>query len=308
MGYQTDPRRSLRIWHVPGRSDITQPPMYGHALRVLAERGFKVEHMYEAATRGLIYLFDHRSDPASGLIRVVHPWETGCDDSNRWDGCLRGRFRPWRWYLEKRALVRSIRLVDEVAADNPRFDVCSAGFNALVAFNARELGLVTRSRDLLERASALAEAIEAQWVPAQRTWADRCLSGRSATTATRTLDGLLPALFSGEHARVDTAFAELFSPAAFWRPYGPAGTALDETSYDPDAYWRGPSWPQLTYLMMIAAQRQGRSRAAELLAEALIRGSVSSGYAEYWNPESGAGRGAIPQGWAALAWEGVCAL
>src|SRR5437868_12155664 len=32
MGYQTDPPRSLALWHSAGRSDITQPPMYGHAL------------------------------------------------------------------------------------------------------------------------------------------------------------------------------------------------------------------------------------------------------------------------------------
>ncbi len=53
MGYQTSPTRSLALWHAPGRSDITQPPMYGHALRVLAERGFAVEHLHDAATAGL---------------------------------------------------------------------------------------------------------------------------------------------------------------------------------------------------------------------------------------------------------------
>src|SRR5262249_23070579 len=86
MGYQTNPERSLALWHSPGRSDITQPPVYGHALRVLAAREFAVDHLYDGATAGLRYLFEHRRDPDSGLIRVLHPWETGRDDSPRWDG------------------------------------------------------------------------------------------------------------------------------------------------------------------------------------------------------------------------------
>ena len=65
---QTPSARS-RCGMSPGRSDITQPPMYGHALRVLAERGFAVEHLCDAATAGLNYLFEAssgsrlRSDP-----------------------------------------------------------------------------------------------------------------------------------------------------------------------------------------------------------------------------------------------------
>ena len=97
MGYLTKPDASLALWHSPGRSDITQPPMYGHALRVLAARGFAVEHLYGAATAGLDYVLEHRRDPGSGLIRVLHPWETGCDDSPRWDGWHVEPFDERRW-------------------------------------------------------------------------------------------------------------------------------------------------------------------------------------------------------------------
>jgi Mannosylglycerate hydrolase MGH1-like glycoside hydrolase domain len=307
MGYQTNPRASLRQWHVPGRSDITQPPMYGHALRVLDDRGFAVDHLYAAATHGLNYLFDHRRDPASGLIRVVHPWETGCDDSNRWDGCVPGPFTVWKWKQKKKELERSIELVDEVAAGNPGFDVGSVGFSALVAFNTSEVAALTGDRGLVAKANRLADDIDARWVASKKTWADVCLAGPQRSTDVRTLDALLPVLVSGNQRYVDAVFVELFDPKAFWRPYAPAGTAADEPSYDPDKYWRGSSWPQLTDLLMVAAHRRGHADAPRL-AEALVRGCVTSGYAEHWNPESGAGLGAIPQGWGALANEGVLAL
>jgi hypothetical protein len=308
MGYLTKPEASLTLWHYPGRSDITQPPMYGHALRVLAARGFAVEHMFDAATAGLHYLLEHRLDPGSGLIRVLHPWETGCDDSPRWDGWDGKRFNERRWKKRKRELVRSLRLRDGAAWANPGFDVGSAGFSALVAFNARELGEATANRELLSKASSLAKAIDFHWVDSRRTWSDVRLAGPGGTSTVRTLDALFGVLVSENPHGLDRAFAEVFDLGAFWRPSGPSGTAADEPSYDPGAYWRGDAWPQELYLIMVAAQRQGRHLDARRLAERLVLGCIGSGYAERWNPETGAGLGAIPQGWAALAGEGLRVL
>jgi hypothetical protein len=305
MGYLTKPEASLALWHSPGRSDITQPPMYGHALRVLAAHGFAVDHLHGAATAGLEYLLEHRRDPGSGLIRVLHPWETGCDDSPRWDGWQRAPFNERRWNKKKRELARSIRLRDGAAWANPGFDVGSAGFSALVAFNARELGEATSNEGLLAKASALAKAIDGQWVDSRRTWSDVCLAGPRSTSTVRTLDALFGVLVSQSQHHLDHAFAEIFDRRAFWRPYGPSGTAADEPSYDPRSYWRGDAWPQELYLVMVAARRQGRHLQAGRLAEKLVLGCIGSGYAERWDPETGGGLGAIPQGWAAVASEAL---
>ena len=45
-----------------------------------------------------------------------------------------------------------------------------------------------------------------------------------------------------------------------------------------------------------------------VMTEKLVQGCVGSGYAERWNAETGAGLGAIPQGWAALACEASARL
>ncbi len=308
MGYLTRPQASLGMWHAPGRSDITQPPMYGHALRVLAGRGFAVEHLHARARAGLDYLFSHRRDPDSGLIRVLHPWETGADDSPRWDEPARGRFNERRWNSAKRALARSIVLREGAAWANPGFEVASAGFSALVAFNARELGELTGDERLLSQASVLAEAIDGRWVQERRTWGDVRLAGPQRSPEARTLDGLLAVLVSPSRPLLDAAFAEIFEPRSFWRAHGPSGTAAEEPSYDPGAYWRGDAWPPLLYLVMVAARRLGRREEARLLAHRLVLGCIGSGFSERWNPETGAGLGAAPQGWAALAGEGLRVL
>jgi hypothetical protein len=307
MGYQTNPPASLHYWQSAGRSDITQPPMYGHALRVLAERGFDVAHLYDQADRALDYLFENRLDRGTGLLRVVHPWETGCDDSPRWDGLrpFQGRlphfYERRRWYGTKRALVRSLQRREGAAVHNPDFNVCSIGFNALAAFNARELAFLTNNQTLLEKADELANAIDRRWDPARATWVDVCLAGPLDSSAARTLDSLLPILVSKRDSCVDAAFGEILSETTFWRPFGPTGTAVDELSYNPNWYWRGPVWPQLSYLIMVAADRNGRSHVARLVADSLIRGAVTSGFSEYWHPDTGKAKGATPQGWATLA-------
>jgi hypothetical protein len=308
MGYQTDPARSLALWRSTGRSDITQPPMYGHALRVLAARGFSVEHLYDRASAALRYFFERRRDRASGLIRVLHPWETGCDDSPRWDGWEPRPFSERRWNRRKRDLVRSLVLEDGAASWNPEFEVGSAGFSALVSFNMRELAGLTGDAGLGRDADVLSAAIEQWWVGERRTWRDVRLRGAGTGASAPTLDALFPVLVSQDERHVDAAFAELQDPLRFWRPYGPSGVAADEHGYEPGRYWRGDAWPQEIYLMMVAADRRGRETEACRLAEKLVIGCARSCFAERWNPETGRTLGAVPQGWAALAAEGVRVL
>ncbi|MCU1363848.1 MAG: hypothetical protein JWM55_1676, partial [Acidimicrobiaceae bacterium] len=67
MGYQRDPAYGRQAWRGNGGSIITQPPMYGHALRELDARGFDVSHLIEPATAGLRFLLRERRLP-SGLF------------------------------------------------------------------------------------------------------------------------------------------------------------------------------------------------------------------------------------------------
>jgi hypothetical protein len=308
MGYQRDPRQSLSLWTTAGSSDITQPPMYGHALRVLAERGFALEHLYERAAEALGWLFAERRDPDSGLIRIVHPWESGRDDSPRWDGWEQRPFSERRWNRQKRELLGSLVLSDGAATSNAEFEVAPAGFNALVAFNARELAELTGDALMREQADELAAALDACWAEEHRTWSDVRLRGRGTGALAPTLDGLLGVLVSDDERVVEWAFAEMFETERFWRAFGPAGTAADDPGYSPLRYWRGDAWPQEIYLMMVAAERRGRGDAASRLAEKLVTGCTRSCSSERWSPESGVALGAAPQGWAALASEGALVL
>jgi glycogen debranching enzyme len=178
---------------------------------------------------------------------------------------------------------------------NPAFDVGSVGFSALVAWNAVELATVTADDELRRAGEELADAVDARWSEDLATWVDSGV-GETGSGRVRTLDSLLPLLVA---SRPD-AWRDLADPFAFAAPCGPRGVHLAEPCYEPHTYWRGSAWPQLTYLLWLAATRSPSGPAAASLSRSMVAGAVTSGFAEHWVPESGRALGAVPQSWTTL--------
>ncbi len=293
-----------------GASSITQPPMFGHAVAELVRCGFAVPgDVVGRATRGLRWLLDTRRDP-SGLVFVVHPWEAGNDHSPRWDGWGVPGTTPDTYDQELRSqwnieLMRDVIIdSDGAATGSSRFMVCPAAFNAYVAFNARELGGISADRTLLREADELAQLIDdLLWEEDTNLWADRPVVGGDGRTHKIPIsDGAMPLLVSANREHAQRALRTLVDPHVFGgTPFGPTNVARDQPSYDPAAYWRGAAWPNLSYLLWLAARRWDDTAIADQIARSTIAGAQVSGWAEYWNPETGNGLGAAPQSWTALA-------
>ncbi len=293
------------LWSWSGRSTITQPPMYGHAVAELVRADVDVgADLVERCRRAFTHLMSGRTRTPQGLVPVLHPWESGCDDSARWDDWRSDDPTIDEWRERKIDLVGSLELNEGVPVANNAFTVGSIGFNALVAWNALEFCSVVDAPELLSQANDLADAVAKRWSSHNDTWHDDTwhddempVSEASAPSSTvRTVDALLALLIDPRQA----AFDQLIDPGAYGAPCGPCGVHRTEPTFDPTTYWRGPSWPQLTYLLMVAAERHGRTDVESDLAVSLWRGAVSSRLAEYWNPDTGAGLGARPQSWAGL--------
>jgi glycogen debranching enzyme len=89
----------------------------------------------------------------------------------------------------------------------------------------------------------------------------------------------------------------------FAATFGP--TFLDQTDprYEPTVYWRGATWPQLNYLIALAASRHGDVDLAHQIGTATKSAVSANGFAEFWDPRNAsAGIGAaVPQTWSAIA-------
>ena len=300
VDYEFSPNHHGDFWKREGHSSITQPPMFGHAVAELARRNVDVSDLVDKATDGLNFLFDVRSR-VDGLISLCHPWESGGDDCPRWDHWCPGGWDVRTWREIKGALVASVQhsaLGSPIS--NPSFVVASCGFNALTAFNAYELASVTGDSSLIEKADSLSRRLLDQWDEQIETWVD---AGDSAVDSgrVRSLDALLPVLVATDGSVIERVFGNLRNEAAFGGASGPSGMHRDEPTFEARTYWRGPAWPQLTYLFWVAARRHDHAEDASAFADMLTRGALMSSWAEYWDASDGTGLGAAPQSWAALA-------
>jgi hypothetical protein len=288
-------------------SSLTQPPMFAHAARVVAAQGIDVPtQMLEGARRGLDWLWEYRRTE-SGLLFVVHPWEAGNDHSPRWDDWGAPGRTPVDYDRARRTawnkqLMHSIAFGEDGAATwSSTFVACPAGFNAYVAFNLAELGRMTGDEELTRRAQRLSAAMDEQlWDDDEQLWSDLAVVGGGASVRVPITDGAMGALVTDDPAKAAAALDQLDMPDRFGAPFGPTNVARTHPAYDPRSYWRGPAWPNMSYLLWLAQRRWHRVDQARDLANRTAAAAIASGWAEYWDPESGHGLGAVPQSWTGL--------
>jgi hypothetical protein len=294
---------------LPGSSSLAQPPMFGHAARVLAARGLPVRSdVLEQARRGLDWLWQHRR-AADGLLYIVHPWEAGNDHSPRWDDWGAPGRTPADYDRAARSAWNSARVHDLIFADDgaatwsSSFVVKPAAFNAYVAFNFAELARVLADHELAGRARELAAAADRLlWDDESELWMDLPVVGGGPSARIPISDGVMGALATPDAAKAHAALDQLIKPDRFGTPAGPANVARTHPSYDPATYWRGAAWPNLNYLFYLALRRWNRDDEARALAAATREIAVASGWAEFWHAETGAppDGAAVPQTWTGL--------
>ena len=286
------------------RSAYTQPPIYAHAARVLSQAGLPVgDDVIAAIGRGLGWLWERRMSE-DGLLFITHPWESGADDSPRWDDWIPLRRYDHRGFSRYDAeLVTATEFGEDGAAVwSNAFVAAPAAFNAFAAHAAGELAALTGDATWEARGRDLAAAMDEHlWNEHSGLWLDAAVVGGGESVTAPTLDGAIGALATADPERAHRALALLTDSTRFGASYGLRYLPPDHPKYQADEYWRGPAWPQLNYMAWVAARRWARGDVADAIATMSVRGATQSRFAEYWNAENGRGLGARPQGWAALA-------
>jgi Glycosyl hydrolase family 63 C-terminal domain len=288
-------------------SSFTQPPVYAHAAAFLAGHGIELPAGVEdRVERALRFLWTARRS-ADGLILIVHPWESGADDSPRWDSWIDADWRPLRWDYQRWTdfdlgqVEQALFNHHGAAVASTSFQVAPAAFNALAGHAATELAALGRDQDWKRLADQLSRAIDTcLWNEEEGLWSDAPIVGGGASVEVPTLDGVLPALVTGDPVKAQRALDQLLDPTRFLAPYGLAYVARGHPKYQADTYWRGTAWMQMNYLAVLAARRWRRDDIVERIIDMSRRAVEVSGFAEHWNPETGEGYGATPLTWSAL--------
>jgi hypothetical protein len=273
----------------------------------------------------LAYLAERRLVPGSPLVAVVHPWESGWDNSPRWDHLLASGLRPGRPFTRRDS--------QHVPAEDRPGDAEYAGYLALVerldeadydlaAYRATSPFCVhdvlvdalwyRAARDLGEMAAALGEPPpfapdvlagfaaafeERHWDPDLGLYVDwDCQAGRRlARTTAAGLAALAGGLVPPARARETWERYRRLQGGA--RPVCtvPPGDA----AFDARRYWRGPVWAHVNWLVAWGLSGAGLADEAADLRRETLDLVAGAGFAEYFDPLTGEARGARDFSWTA---------
>ncbi len=327
----------------PYTSALCQPPTHAiGALRIWELAGTKeseiaahdfLREIYPKLLRWHRYLASARDPEGSGLVTIYHPWESGTDNSPRWDLALEAvevgkmpryerqdlnhvddpserptdeEYARYLWLVE---LIKRIRCDERTLYETHPFLVKDVFFSAiLVAANEALLEIaevVDAPED--ERAGISAwikrgrGGIESSWSSELGICLDRDLR-QDAMLPARTIAGFAP-LVAGAWRRLDSLLLTLYSPdflghPSLYKPLPPSASP-SEARFHPRSYWRGPVWPVLSWLMWRSLVRVGEVEHAEALRREALEELAQGGFAEYFEPFTGEPLGADDQSWTA---------
>ncbi len=301
-------------------SGIVQPPV--HALA--AWRVHQAEpdvaflrRIYPRLVAQQHFLRTARRSP-EGLISIVHPWESGMDNSPAWDEPLaaveagpsgysrkdldhvNAEERPTdRDYALYTTLARAYR--DTGYRRAGAFQVEDPLFNA--AYGAAEQALAHIADACgFDPEPHRAEAAATTAAMIEHLYDDGLFQARDVRTGclirSSSAAGLVPLILPGLPREVANALIGTGLDRFGLKDGVLPSFALATPEFDPARYWRGPSWINLTWLVWQGIKDR-RPDLASSLADGMINAVSRSGFREYFDPFTLEGHGCHDFSWSA---------
>lgn len=334
-------------------SGICTPPMQAIALQHLLDRAREAGGADLAATEAFVaesfdgWLAWHRwlayaRDPEGvGLIEIHHGWESGFDNSPRWDGPY-SRVRPghvpafprpdiahigdpserptddeylrYLWLIEQ---MRTVDFDDERVREVIDFRVRDVFFSAVLAAASDvladigdEIGRGDATTELRDIASLFRDGVAGTVDPA--TGLARDFDVRAGEWIGRlTVAGFAPLIAGGDPDLMSRQRTLILGE--HWMGHGvlryplPPSTSPVSPDFRRRTYWRGPVWPFLNMLLGWASARDSAWDLRAVLRDASLDQLSDLAFGEYYEPITGEPLGSPNQAWtaaSALEWLG----
>lgn len=320
-------------------SGLTQPPVHAFAALEMHRRAADVEQsetflkqLFPSLVAQHRYLRDRRTG-IDGLAAVVHPWETGLDNSPAWDQAFESfevpegalpaydrrdlihsdpRDRPshdaYDRFVYLATLYRDIGYDDSAARDLTPFLVEDPMFNAIWAWSSYALAeiAVIIGEDPSEfnaDADRTLHAIETRlWDEETHRFLPFDRRSRERITDHQSIVSFLPLLAPGlDRRKVRLATRALddmrhcHRPNCYVFPSYKPGTKR----YERRRYWRGPIWINTDWLLYRGCRRAGVDDLAEEIRTSILELVRRNGFREYFDPHGDVGLGAHRFSWTA---------
>lgn len=331
-------KRSPDAPHDVETSGITQPPILATAALAIyhnsRDKDAAQDFLAEVYPKILLYhrfLYSERNPDGSGLIVVVHPWESGLDNSPPYLDAgknVRMEYKPQYTRLDTIHVAAKNRptnkdydlfvyLLEQMRAvdwdqkrylENAQLQVQDVLFNSILCKADEDLSTMADvigedPSQAREWRDSTARAInDFLWDPEAGTYYSydrvaQCLLRNDTIAAFHTLyGGVAPT------NRAQQLMGErLLDPKRYWPQSGfpVPTTAMDSPWFNPENYWLGPVWVNTNWMLIHGLRQYGRDDLAGSVRNAVLDLVQRSGFREYYNPLSGEGYGTDSFSWSA---------
>ncbi|MEM7241372.1 MAG: trehalase family glycosidase [Pseudomonadota bacterium] len=303
-------------------SGITQPPVAGFAVQRLFERA-KDRSAAEVKVRQLLpkihkwhkWFYETRDPNATGLAAIIHPWETGRDNSIDWDAPFdrvptdgvvpfqrrdvqhanpehrptEAQYQRYIWLVQH---FRSLGWDNTKLHDASPFQVVDPGFNAILLRSIQALKALAEIFGEAEIANESQEMLEFGLSALETLWSDKfgqylCHDRkRNAPIERPSIGGLIPLFAPIPKARVDALSRTILSLAER-TDFLVASHDPKDAAFDAKRYWRGPVWLIVNYMISDGLLNAGQTELAARIEADSLRLIEESGFAEYYDPITG---------------------
>ena len=306
-----------------GRSRLIDPPSYLIAAEIVYNRTKdpRILKLLPSMLKCLEYLLRERNLLNDNLICIIHPWESGTDAAPYFDEVCGVDVRKPSWFLKYMfAYLRQLKEIEQLAWDGKRalkngaFAFQDVGMNGLVAAGAMAVsrlfsatGDVANAKKCKGMANAISEACEnLLWDERRGFYYPRWLRPQPDSVFRTCLNGIMPllsGLVSKDRAeRVITGYIN--STAHFACDYGVQFNSAKEHDlkwFKDSMLWRGPCiWISMNWAAAQAASIYGRPDIASAITAKTARLIAENGFHEFYDPQTGKGKGAGMFTWPAL--------
>ncbi|MGL4637343.1 MAG: amylo-alpha-1,6-glucosidase [Beijerinckiaceae bacterium] len=329
------------VWgtsHTPPTSGITQPPVAATAaLRMLqsardpALANERCAQLYPKLLSNHRWWASARDPDNTGLVAVLHNWETGMDNSPAWDlafervprtdnpyvrkdlghvdSAMRPRAIDYDRYVHLVETYRACQWQPEAMWKAAPFKIAHIGINAILLRAEMDLlvlaghfGTESEATEIKKRIARMEKAIASLWSEKLSAYQSLDLiSGKPIDKATNA--GFLPLLTNvPDAAKVASMVQEMARWAALSK-HSVATVSPDDPDFDSKRYWRGPIWGIVNWLLADGLRHQNRVEESERLRKDTARLILDHGFPENFDPMDGA-----PGGGHGFSWTAAVAL